>query len=443
MLSEHANPLAALGGVDAGGQNVYVREVAGHLGRLGLEVDVFTRRDGLDTPEVTCLPGNVRVVTIAAGEPRFLTKDELWPLMDQFMAGVETFIKRQTLPYHILHGNFWMSGWVALELGRRLNIPTVQIFHAMGLTKQRMQGGADTSPAERLEVERQVVSGVDRIIAQCPGEWRELVEDYGADPESIAVIPSAVDVELFRPKPMAAAREMLGIPLEQAVVGYVGRLLPRKDVRNLLRAVALLRDTEPGLLVVIVGGETRDPDPQATPEIGELQRLASELGVGDRIRFTGKRHSEELADYYSACNLLVTTPWYEPFGLTPLEAMACGRPVIGSQVGGIAFTVVDGETGLLVPPKDPASLGAAITRLLHQPEEIERMGRNARMRVESEFRWEVTARRTFDLYSGLLKIRGSGAGSKIRDIVTSPVAVGSTGGSHRTASVAEVIHGQH
>jgi glycosyltransferase involved in cell wall biosynthesis len=359
-------------------------------------------------------PG-VRVVHLAAGPRQHLPKDRIWPFMRAFRAALLRFMVRDggayaIRPYDLLHGNFWMSGWVVAGLRRHLAIPAVQIFHAMGKTKQRHQGAADTSPAERIDVELSVVRAVDRLIAQCPSERAELIDDYGADPRKVVVIPSAVDVETFRPVPRDEARRALRLDTQELIVVYVGRMLPRKDVRNLVRAVALLTRQEdcvrpplPPIRLLLVGGETREPDPARTPEIGELQRLAAELGIADRVTFAGKQQQDVLRYFYSAGDVAATTPWYEPFGLTPLEAMACGRPVIGSAVGGITYTIADGETGFLVPPRDPEALAACLQRLLAQPERRARMGRAARARVERDFTWPTVATRTAALYQTLLR----------------------------------------
>ncbi len=409
FLSEHASPLALLGGADAGGQNVYVDEVSRNLGRLGYAVDVFTRRDAADAPESVAWAPGVRVVNLPAGPPRPLPKDDLWPLMPAFRDALLRFIAREGARYDLVHGNFWMSGWVATELRGLLGVPVAQIFHAMGKTKQRHQGSADTSPAGRIAVEGAIVRGVDRLIAQCPSERDELVDDYGAPPERVAIIPSAVNTEQFRPVAREEARRRIGLPADgdELVVAYVGRMLPRKDVRNVVRAVALLRRrSDLPVTLLLVGGETVEPDPIRTPEIGALQRLAAELGIADRVRFTGKRQPDVLRDYYSAGDVVVTTPWYEPFGLTPLEGMACGRPVVGSAVGGITFTIADGVTGRLVTPRDPEALADRLHRLLIAPELRARMGRAARLRVEREFTWPTVARRTAALYEDLIAGRG-------------------------------------
>ena len=409
FLSEHASPIAVLGGADAGGQNVYVSELSRNLARRGFAIDVYTRRENPDTPEIVEMEPGVRVVHLKAGPVEPCSKDELWPSMPEFRDSLLRFMERDETHYDVIHSNFWMSGWVATELRRRLDIPVVQIFHAMGKTKRRHQRKVDTSPGNRIKTELNVIAGVDKIIAQCPNERIELVDDYGADPDKIALIPSAVNTKFFNPVKQAVARQYIGLEAGRKIIVYVGRMLPRKDIRNIVRALALLvrqcESEQDAPLLMIVGGESEQPDPVATPEIGELQKLATELGVVDHVRFIGKRQPELLRYYYSAADVVVTTPWYEPFGLTPLEAMACGRPVIGSAVGGLTFTIQDGKTGLLVPPRDPHALAASLQRLLDQPELCKHMGAAARKRVEREFSWPIVAMRTGALYDTTLAER--------------------------------------
>ena len=413
FLSEHASPLATLGGADAGGQNIYVGEVSRNLGRRGFAIDVFTRRDNPDVPEIVEWGTGVRVVNLVAGPVQPRPKDELWPYMPEFRDSILRFMERDETQYDLIHSNFWMSGWVAIEMRRRLNIPVVQIFHAMGKTKRRHQKKVDTSPGDRIRTEKDIIREVDRIIAQCPSERCELVEDYGADADKIVLIPSAVNTTIFKPIDRNTARHRIGLDINNKVIVYIGRMLPRKDIRNVIRALALLLRKNKGsevwstksLTLMVVGGESLEPDPIATPEIGELQKLAAELGVTEYVRFIGKRQPEELRDYYCAGDVAVTTPWYEPFGLTPLEAMACSRPVIGSAVGGIPYTIKDGETGFLVPPRDPESLAARLEQLLSQPALSKQMGLAARKRVESEFTWTITAMRTGALYEAILAER--------------------------------------
>lgn len=422
FLSEHASPVALLGGEDAGGQNVYVDEVSRNLAKLGYAVDVFTRRDASATPEIIEWTPNVRIINLIAGPPTFLAKDSLWEFMPAFRDAFLDFSERNEAYYDLIHGNFWMSGWVASQLQSRLNVPAVQIFHAMGKTKQRHQGSADTSPEGRIAIESQIIQSVERIIAQCPSELSELVDDYDAKPERVVVIPSAVNTYVFHPVAMAEARQRVDLAQDAFVIAYVGRMVPRKDVRNVVRAMALLvrrwrqaTTKLPPVHLLLVGGESVEPDPIATPEIGVLQQLVAELGIAEYVSFVGKRQQDTLYNYYSAGNVAVTTPWYEPFGLTPLEGMACGRPVIGSAVGGITYTIADGETGFLVPPRDPEALADRFYQLLMEPELCERMGLAARERVEREFTWETVARRTADLYETVVATRGKASPVVVND----------------------------
>ena len=409
FISEHASPIALLGGADAGGQNVYVDQVARGLAERGYAVDIFTRRDTADAPTLVRWAPGVRVIHVSAGPPRPLPKDDLWPLMPAFRDALLADVRGHGLRYDLVHGHFWMSGWVATELRRAWGVPAVQLFHALGATKRREQGAADPSPPRRLAIERSVVHGVDRVIAQCPSEAAELIADYGAAPARIAQIPAGVDAAHFRPVDQATARHRLGLggwlgedPAAPLLV-YVGRMMPRKDVRNVVRALAHLRTTgAPVPRFLVVGGESGAPDPVATPEIGEVLRLAADLGVADLVRCFGARGRDELPWCYGAADLAVTTPWYEPFGLTPLEAMACGRPVVGAAVGGIASTIVAGETGGLVPPRDPVALAECLGWLFARPDLRARMGVAARHRVERHFTWEITAAKTAALYDAVL-----------------------------------------
>lgn len=411
FLSEHASPVALLGDEDAGGQNVYVDEMTRHLARLGYTIDVFTRRDSPDAPQIIEWAQGVRIVNLSVGPATPLPKDDLWPFMPEFRDSFLSFMEREEVHYNLIHGNFWMSGWVATQLQRRLGIPAVQIFHATGITKRRYQKSADTSPVERIAIERGVARDVDRLIAHCPSEWTELVNDYEADPRKVLLIPSGVNLDMFRPVERSKARRRLGLDPDGKVIVYVGRLLQRKDIRNIVRALAILEHRRTSktdslalpVTLLIVGGSTPEPDPIATPEIGVLQRLAAKLGISDRVRFAGKHQPSELLDFYSAGDVVVTTPWYEPYGFTALEAMACGRPVIGSAVGGLAYTIKHGETGFLVPPRDPQALADRLEQLFNDPALCMQMSFAARKRVEREFTWLLAARRTAHLYNILLE----------------------------------------
>ena len=383
MISEHASPLATLGGEDSGGQNVYVAELARRLGAMGHEVDVFTRRDGARPPTVVPFDKGVRVVNLDAGPPKSLFKDELLPFMAEFHDALYAFAEGGA-SYDLVHANFWMSGWVACEAKRDLGLPFAQTFHALGEIKRREQGAMDTSPPERPAIEARVLTETDLVLATCPAEREDLLDLYGADPGRISLVPCGVDARRFRPVDRGEARHRLGLG-EGPTVVYVGRIVPRKGVDTVLEALALLPDRLDARLA-IVGG-----DPGAAQEVARLGALTERLGLEERVAFAGGRPQGELRLHYSAADAAVSVPHYEPFGMTPLEAMACATPVVGSRVGGIKTSVADGETGFLVPPKDPEALARRLLRLLSDATLRDRMGRAARRRVEQHYTWERVA----------------------------------------------------
>ncbi|MDN3922350.1 glycosyltransferase family 4 protein [Roseateles violae] len=399
LISEHASPLALAGGVDAGGQNVYVAHIARCLAAAGHHVDVLTRRDDAAQPTIVDMRPGVRVLHIDAGPPRFVPKEQLLEHMPAFIeAATQLFAHSE--PYDLLHANFFMSGLVGLALKRRFELPLVTTFHALGLVRRQHQREADLFPPARIAIERALVRESDRVIAECPQDQSDLMRLYEADARRIACIPCGVDTRELRPGDKRRARQRLGLAADEFIVLQLGRMVPRKGVANVIAAMAELPPALSARLLV-VGGGSREPDEQASPEIGRLRGIARGCGVADRVEFVGRRERQELRDFYVAADVFVTTPWYEPFGITPLEAMACATPVIGSAVGGIKHTVLDGVTGLLVPPEDPPALAARLLDLQANPALAAAMGRAGVRRVRSLFTWERVSQQLLDVYAAL------------------------------------------
>ncbi|HZF78396.1 MAG TPA: glycosyltransferase family 1 protein [Rubrivivax sp.] len=399
LISEHASPLASPGGVDAGGQNIYVAHLARGLCALGHEVDVLTRRDDPALPPTVQLPSGERVHHIDAGPPCFVPKEELLPYMPAFSDAARRHFHRVGAP-DVVHANFFMSGYVGLRLRRQLGLPLVVTFHALGLVRREHQGAADGFPPERIDIERALVQRSDRLVAECPQDRSDLLRLYEAPAQRIVTVPCGVDTEQFRPGDRWHARTRLRLPANEFIVLQLGRMVPRKGIDNVIEAMALLPPSMPVRLVV-VGGSSTDPDPAQTPEIARLQALAERLGVQHRVQFVGRREREQLRDWYVASDVFVTTPWYEPFGITPLEAMACGTPVIGSAVGGIQHTVADGVTGYHVPPRDPAALAEKLRMLQAAPSLAAAMGRAGVQRVSTLFTWQQVAQRLAAVYAAV------------------------------------------
>jgi D-inositol-3-phosphate glycosyltransferase len=405
LISEHASPLAWLGGADSGGQNVYVGQVARYLASRGHQVDVFTRRDSDDLPEQVTTDDGVRVIHVPAGPPIAVRKEDLLPCMDEFSQFVREFCARDGT-FDLFHANFFMSALVASDLRRSHGIPYVVTFHALGRVRRLHQGSADEFPAERLDIEDAVVAEADRIIAECPQDMADLIELYHADRERLTTIPCGFDPGEFAPFDPSTARRRLGWPLDEPILLQLGRMVRRKGVETVIRSLACLRDKHNiRCRLMIVGGESREPDPQVTPEIGRLQAICREEDVESLVTFIGSRGRDELRTYYAASDIFVTTPWYEPFGITPLEAMACGVPVVGSAVGGIKMTVADGETGYLVPPRDPEALADRLAVLLANPRLRASFGARGRRRVERLFTWDRVGAAIERLYREVIGIK--------------------------------------
>jgi D-inositol-3-phosphate glycosyltransferase len=423
MISEHASPLATLGGVDAGGQNVYVDQVARHLAERGHAVDVFTRRDDPNLPEVVSLAPGVRVIHVPAGPAEPIPKEQLLPWMDAFADWMGRRLP-QAPAYDCIHANFFMSGLVGLELRQRLGLPLVVTFHALGRVRRQFQGPSDAFPEARLAIEERIVGEADVVLAECPQDAIDLQRLYAADPGTIEIVPCGFDPDEFSPGDTVGERRRLGLDPEELIVLQLGRMVPRKGVDNVIRAVARL-GAGAGISahLLIVGGASRDPDVERDPEIRRLADLAAAERVEDRVTFVGRRDRRELAAFYRAADVFVSTPWYEPFGITPLEAMACGTPVIGSDVGGIKFSVRDGETGFLVPPKDPVALAGAIGRLARDPALRARLSRNAVRHVNTRFTWERVARGVEAVYERAIAARSPAVAA----VQPAPAAAASSG----------------
>jgi glycosyltransferase involved in cell wall biosynthesis len=378
MVSEHASPLAELGGPDAGGQNVYVAQLAARLARRGHEVVVYTRRDDPRLPERVVTTDGVKVVHVPAGPPAPIPKDELLPYMEEFGA----WLAREwaTEAPDVVHAHFWMSGLAAMAGARATGVPVVQTYHALGTVKKRHQGAADTSPRERVAIETAVGRECGGIIATCEDEVRELVA-MGLPRRRIHVVPCGVDPVRFAP--VAAARRAPSAPRRLLTVG---RLVPRKGFDRAIRALAAVPDAE----LLVAGG----PEPAllfAEPETERLCSIAEEYGVADRVTLLGGVSRTRMPALMSGADLVLSVPRYEPFGIVPVEAMACGTPVVATAVGGQLDTVADGVTGVLVPPDEDHDLGGTIRELLDDPDRLTRYGAAGRRRVLARYTWDRVA----------------------------------------------------
>ncbi|HEX2153984.1 MAG TPA: glycosyltransferase [Acidimicrobiia bacterium] len=397
LISEHASPLAKMGSVDAGGQNVYVREVASSLAAAGHTIDVFTRRDAEDLSEIVEVEPGLRVVHVPAGPAEPIPKEEL----TEHMAAFAAWMRNRMDGYDIAHANFFMSGMVARDLKRWLGLPFVVTFHALGAVRVIHQGDSDRFPGDRVKMEQSVMDEATAIIAECPQDEADLMRWYDVPRSRIVTIPCGVDTDVFRPVGRSLARARKGWDEDEWIILHVGRMVPRKGVDTVIEALAELRTRGVDNASLVIAGGSSD-DPQDDEYVRGLMTLADELGVGDHVRFTGRVDHHLLPQLYGAADVFVTTPWYEPFGITPLEAMACGLPVVGSNVGGIKYTVRDGETGFLVPPRDAQAVADRLQELRTLPWLASTLSENARRRAEDLFTWQKVSDSLMELYEEIV-----------------------------------------
>ena len=397
MLSVHTCPLAALGGKETGGMNVYVREVSRELGRMGVSVDVFTRSQDPSIPRVVPLGERARVIHLAAGVEAPMARERVYDHLDEFVEGIEAWRIAEAIDYDLIHAHYWLSGVAALTLKTRWSVPVLQMFHTLGRLKNRVaRSAAELEPAVRLEEETRIVSAADRIVAANVVERAELLRDYAAHSSRIATIPCGVDTDLFTPGDRAEARRRLDLD-GRPVLLWVGRIAPIKGLDTLLDAVARLSESGQDMRLLVVGG---DADERTSGHEISLRQRIERLGLGDSVRFLGPQPQGVLPLYYAASDVTVLPSYYESFGMVALEAMACGSPVIASRVGGLVTTVRDGVTGFLVPDGDVEALAERIETLVGDPELRWRLGREG-VRWAAQHRWPCVAEAVCKEYASL------------------------------------------
>jgi glycosyltransferase involved in cell wall biosynthesis len=401
LVSEHASPLAAIGGVDAGGQNVHVAALAAGLAALDHVVTVFTRRDDAALPDRVRTADGYDVVHVTAGPATALPKDDLLQHMGTF-AQVLHARWTATRP-DVVHAHFWMSGLASVQAAHSLGIPVLQTFHALGSVKRRHQGEADTSPEQRIELERGLCADVDHVIATCSDEVFEL-RRLGLSTERVSIVPCGVDTDVFTPRGPVAARS------RRPRLLVLGRLVERKGQEDAVRALPAVPDAE----LVVVGGPPTD-ELDDDPEVQRLRAIAAELGVADRLVFSGAVARADVPGWIRSADVVLAVPWYEPFGITPLEAMACGRPVVATAVGGLVDSVADGVTGDLVPPRDPAALGAALADLLADEQRRVAYGAAGVRRARNRYRWSRVVADTDAVYRQVLAARAPATAALIEE----------------------------
>jgi len=388
MVSANASPLAPLGGGEAGGQNVHVAELSAALARRGHHVTVYTRRDSAELPDRVSTPQGYDVVHLPAGPAQALPKDEFLEHTGAFASQLH----RQWAADRpdVTHAHFWTSGIAAQLAARTCGAPTVQTFHTLGVVKRRHLGQRDTSPGARLKLERLVARNASWVAATCTDEVFELTR-MGRSRTRVSVVPCGVDLDQFTTEGLVAERSGL-----RRIVS-VGRMVPRKGFDTMIEALAAIPDAE----LVIAGGPAAD-DLDADPEVRRLRGVAAEAGVAQRVTFTGSVGRDALPALLRSADVVACTPWFEPFGIVPLEAMGCGVPVVASAVGGMLDTVVHDVTGRLVAPQRPREVAGAVSTILRDSFLGRSLGLAGRDRARARYSWDRIAADTLRIYERLV-----------------------------------------
>lgn len=408
MISYHTCPLATLGGKDTGGMNVYVHQLTRTLGKLGVRVDVFTRSQDEHVPHVLHDLGyHNRVVHIPAGPEIPLPKAELERYIPKFVHGIQSFAESKGIQYDLIHSHYWMSGIAAIDLSDIWNIPFLHMYHTLGLMKNRIARSPSEIEGEyRIRGEKRVLNNADRIIAATLAEKSQLEFLYDAPSSKISVIPPGVDTRHFYPIPRDEAKEVVGIPDDSHLILYVGRIEPLKGIDNLIQAISIIQ--RKGDLkccphnLVIIGGEPNAKPEDMNAEMARLQDMVEELGIENFVIFLGKQDQQMLPYYYSAAEVVVMPSHYESFGMVALEAMACGTPVVASQVGGLAFLVRDGETGFVVPGNDVEGLSNRLIELIKDKDLRKKLGAKS-SEYAALYAWENISSKIIEVYEQVLK----------------------------------------
>jgi D-inositol-3-phosphate glycosyltransferase len=396
MLSVHSSPIAQLGGKEAGGMNVYVRELSRELGRRGIGVDIFTRSQDPRAPTTVALDRGVRVVNLHTGPSVPYDKNWVLDYMPEFVSRVRCFTDGQDLTYDLIHSHYWLSGEAALSLRRSWGVPVVHMFHTLGAMKNQVaRGTEERETSRRIAVERRMIESADAIVAATPLDRAQMVWHYGAVAERVRVVPCGVDLRRFQPRDMAGARMALDLPPPpHRLILLVGRIEPLKGIDALIQAMALLFERWPAwrgmLTALVVGGGGEGERSRWNAEQRRLDALRNELGIATAVRFAGARVQDQLPLFYAAADIVTMPSHYESFGMATLEGLACGRPVIATSSGGPAFIVEDGVSGLHTPPDNPAALADRLERLLADDTLRAEMGAAAAVRAQ-RFGWPAVA----------------------------------------------------
>ncbi len=422
LISVHGDPAIEVGKEEAGGQNVYVRHVGEALAKLGWKVDMFTRKVNAQQDDIVEHTENCRTIRLKAGPTDFVPRDDIFDYLPEFVDNLLKFQQENDFIYPLIHTNYWLSAWVGMQLKKIQGSQLIHTYHSLGAVKYKTINKAPLIANTRLEVEKNVLETAERIVATSPQE-EEHMRSWVSSEGQIDIIPCGTDIERFGRIDKAAARAKLGNKAQTAsnelkfspdekIVMYVGRFDRRKGIETLVRAIRKSKlFNSPNLKLIVAGGSR--PGQSDGRERERIESIVDELGMRHVAFFPGRLSQEDLPLYYAAADVCVVPSHYEPFGLVAIEAMASGTPVVASDVGGLQFTVVSEETGLLAPPQDVEAFCSAIDRIISDSQWRDKLGQGGRKRVETKFSWDGVAHQLSDLYTEISHITPTDAPSLI------------------------------
>mgnify|MGYP005841579295 CR=1 FL=1 len=404
LLSYHTCPLASEEGKETGGMNVYVLELGKRLAARGLIVDAFTRsQDPTNQKIVPVVPG-FRVVHLPAGPEATLPKKELYRYIPEFIDNFLSFALENDAHYEVLDCHYYLSGLIGLEIQKRQHQPLIMTFHTLALMKNLVaRDDLERDSRERIDAELRLVRQADVIAAPSNNDREYLEYLYEADTSKIRIIHPGVDLSLFRPLPQLEAKAKVGAEDDARILLFVGRIEPLKGIDGLLYAMKILTSRNPDLDVClwIVGGDVSQPVNQWSKELQKLEQLRQVLNLHSMVKFVGQRPQHELPYYYNAAEMVVMPSHYESFSMTAAEAMACGVPVITTNVAGVSMLMDDQREALITSANNPLLLADKIEQLLFQPEMRQALRGELRENVEN-LTWETTADAIIDIYNHLI-----------------------------------------
>jgi mannosylfructose-phosphate synthase len=405
MMSIHGyvDAVPVLGATDTGGQVTYVLELAKGLAKLGVTVDLYTRQFE-NRERFEGVADSVRIVRVPYGPPGFVRKEDMLQYLPEYVENMYEFVRSEGLEYELLHSHYWDAGYAAMELAPRLGIPFIHTSHSLGAWKrERMGGDPDEMERlfrfeERIATEGLIFEAATALTVTTPEGVANYKRLYGFESDDMVVIPPGVDVHRFNPEPQPG--ETVPAYASDDFVFALSRIDSNKGLDYLLFAFDKVRRESEAKLVV--GGGSKNPKQHELDVLAGLNSIVIELGLADVVTFTGHVPDEELAPYYRRANAFVLPSKFEPFGMTALEAMACGTPVVATNLGGIKHNLDDGVNALLVDPSDADELSGAILAILNDGGTAEKLSKAGLKKIRAEFAWEVIAKRNLEFFEGYI-----------------------------------------